>query len=242
MSDLVLHRGGWEATKAELAAIPLPPETASYVPVPHRRLVEELEIHIPRFGFAIGRQQFALARDGQQMFGVLSCMNGHDGADYALAIGIRNSYDRSLAIGIVAGSHVFCCDNLAFHGEVTAERKHTVNVFRDLPDMLYRMLGKVSTFRDRQDREIAAMKEIQVEPRLADHLLIESVRTDALPASRIPQVIEAWDNPKYPEFEPRNAWSLFNAFTDVMKSRSPQLQMDSTLRLTNVFRKELQLV
>jgi len=239
MSDLIVHAGGWKASRADLASVPLPEETASYVPVPHQRLIEELELHIPRFGFTITQETFALARDGAQMFGVISAINGSNQSDYCLAIGVRNSYDRSLAVGIVTGSRVFCCDNLAFSGEVQAERKHTVNVFRDLPDMLYRMLGNVSVMKARQDAEIQAMKLLPLATRDADHLMVEAVRRDALPASKLPLVLEAWENPKHPEFEERNAWSLFNAFTEVSKSRSPQLQMDSTLRLSNVFRSAL---
>ena len=83
------------------------------------------------------------------MFGVLSCRNGLPDRDHCLALGIRSSYDRSLAVGLVAGSRVFCCDNLAFSGEVTMHRKHTVNVFRDLPDLIYRMLSQVAAMRER---------------------------------------------------------------------------------------------
>lgn len=239
MDSVLVHRGGWEATRGDLAAVPLPPETQSYVPVSHVRLIEELELHVPRFGLTVVKESFALAREGSQMFAVLSCTNGHNMTDYCLAIGVRNSYDRSLAVGIVTGSRVFCCDNLAFSGEVQAERKHTVNVFRDLPDMLYRMLGKVTVMKARQDQEIQAMKLLPLDVRAADHILVEAVRRDALPASKLPQVIQAWEKPRHEEFQERNAWSLFNAFTDVTRSRSPQLQMDSTLRLTKVFRSAL---
>jgi hypothetical protein len=30
-------------------------------------------------------------------------------------------------------------------------------------------------------------------------------------------VLEEWRRPKHPEFADRNAWSLFNAFTEVQK-------------------------
>jgi len=105
-NQLVLHRGGWEATKADLAAVPVPSETDSYVPVPHGRFVEEVELHVPRFGLTITDARYALARDGLQMFGVLTCTNGGNHPDYALAIGLRNSYDRSLSAGLIAGSRL----------------------------------------------------------------------------------------------------------------------------------------
>lgn len=239
--QLVLHRGGWEATKADLAAVPVPEETDSYVPVPYGRFVEEVELHVPRFGLTITDARYALARDGMQMFGVLTCANGQGHADYALALGLRSSYDRSLSVGLVAGSRVFCCDNLSFSGEAGANRKHTVNVFRDLPDLIYRMLSKISSMQSRIHREIEAMKAQELSLEMADHLMVEAVRRNVLPASNLPKVIDAWEKPAHEEFAPRTAWSLFNAFTETQKSRSPRVQMDSGLRLASTFRSALAL-
>ena len=70
---LVVHRGGWEATKADLSSVPVPEPTESYYPVPYGRFVEEVELHVPRFGLSVQSSAFALARDGNQMFGVLTC-------------------------------------------------------------------------------------------------------------------------------------------------------------------------
>ncbi len=238
-SPLVLHRGGWEATKADLASVPVPDPTESYHPVPYNRFVEEAELHVPRFGLRIQSSQFALAREGNQMFGVLTCANGHDAGDYALAIGLRNSYDRSLSVGLVAGTRVFCCDNLAFSGEVQMHRKHTVNVFRDLPDLIYRMLGQVAVLKARTDEEIAGMKLMPLTSERAHHLMIEAVVANVLPASRLPKVIEAWEASRHEEFRPRTAWSLFNAFTENQKGVSPRAQMEGSLRLSTLFRREV---
>jgi hypothetical protein len=240
--SLMLHRGGWSATLADLAAVPVPEPTTSYHPVPYGRLVEEIKLHLPRFGLAVAREEYALAREGGQMFGVLSCRNGRPDQDYCLALGLRSSYDRSLSVGLVTGSRVFCCDNLAFSGEVTMHRKHTPNVFRDLPDLIYRMLSQVSSMRERTDGEIAAMKIRELTPPAAHHLMVEAIRASVLPASRLPKVIEAWEDPKHEEFTPRTAWSLFNAFTEVQKGSGPRSQMEGSLRLSALFRSELQLI
>lgn len=105
-ATLVIHRGGWEATKADLACVPVPESTESYHAVPYHRFIEEVELHVPRFGLTVRSSQFALAREGGQMFGVLTCSNGTPHKDYALAIGVRNSYDRSLAVGLTLGSRL----------------------------------------------------------------------------------------------------------------------------------------
>ncbi len=239
---LMLHRGGWEATRADLAAVPVPEATESYQPVPYGRFIEEVELHVPRFGLTIQSEQFALAKGGNQMFGVLTYSNGHGARDYALALGLRSSYDRTISVGIATGGvKCFVCDNLAFLGEVTLHRKHTVNVFRDLPDLIYRMLSQVSSMRERTDGEIAAMKVRELPQSHAHHLMVEAIRANVLPASRLPKVIEAWEEPAHEEFTPRTAWSLFNAFTEVQKGAPPRAQMEGSLRLSSLFRRELQL-
>jgi len=120
-------------------------------------------------------------------------------------------------------------------------RKHTVNVFRDLPDLIYRMLSQVSAMRERTDSEIAAMKARDLPQRHAHHLMVQAVKDGVLPASRLPLVIEGWESPRHEEFAPRTAWSLFNAFTEVQKSASPRAQMEGSLRLSSLFRNELSL-
>jgi hypothetical protein len=57
----------------------------------------------------------------------------------------------------------------------------------------------------------------------------------------LPLVIEGWKFPRHEAFAPRTAWSLFNTFTEVQRSASPRAQMEESLRLSSLFRRELQL-
>ncbi|MBI4426276.1 MAG: hypothetical protein HY567_01760 [Candidatus Kerfeldbacteria bacterium] len=93
--------------------------------------------------------------------------------------------------------------------------KDATHVFGDVPDLIYRMLSQ--SMRERIDDEIAAMKVRELPPAYAHHLMVEAVKANVLPASRLPKVIEAWDEPRHEEFRPRTAWSLFNAFTEVAR-------------------------
>ena len=134
---------------------------------------------------------------------------------------------------------MFVCDNLAFHGETRASRKHTANVFRDLPDMIYRMLTAVSSMKSKMDDEIAVMKGTRLTRGQAHDVMVRAIRSNALPASRLPLVIAGYDELDSSDFEPETAWALFNSFTAVIGQQSPWQQMDNTLRLTSVFREAL---
>ena len=66
--------------------------------------------------------------------------------------------------------------------------------------------------------------------------------TPALESVTVPvSAAEAWEESKHEEFYPRTAWSLFNAFTEVQKGSPPRAQMEGSLRLSALFRRELQL-
>ena len=70
------------------------------------------------------------------------------------------------------------------------------------------MLSQVQVLQARTVAEIDAMKARALEPPEADHLMVESIRANALPASLLPKVLEAWERPWQPElFGGRNAWS-----------------------------------
>ncbi len=83
------------------------------------------------------------------------------------------------------------------------------------------------------------MQERSISQSWVDHLLMRAMVADVLPASRLPKVLEAWEEPRHAEFQPRTAWSLFNAFTEVGKTRSPRQPVEDPLRLTQVFREVL---
>jgi hypothetical protein len=60
------------------------------------------------------------------------------------------------------------------------------------------------------------------------------VDAGALPASSIPKVLHEYGEPFLPDFHPRTAWSLHNAFTEVMKEK-PHLVPERTRNLQRCF-------
>jgi len=55
----------------------------------------------------------------------------------------------------------------------------------------------------------------------AHDIIIRSVDCAAITPAQIPGVLDQWRNPAHEAFQPRNAWSLFNAFTEVHKEINP---------------------
>ena len=71
-------------------------------------------------------------------------------------------------------------------------------------------------------------------------MVVKALDGGATLPRRLPQVLDEWRKPRHQEFEPRTAWSLFNAFTESMKSAGDiGTHVGRTSRLHRVFDEEL---
>jgi len=57
--------------------------------------------------------------------------------------------------------------------------------------------------------------------REAHDLVVRAVDCRVISTGQIPRVLAEWRTPRFEDFRPRNAWSLFNAFTEVLKVGNP---------------------
>lgn len=217
MGYLTLHSGGRLASLEEVCNVTTPRPSGIWRPIPHEMVVQRITEELQSTSLQVVHQEFGLSHDDARMFGIMELRNGSNRDDFALIAGIRNSHDKSFPIGLACGSRVFVCDNLAFSGEVVIRRKHTTNVMRDLPSLLNRAVYKLTELRQHQASRIDAYKLRQICQAEAHDILIRGMRAGVVAASKLPKVLAEWDEPKHEDFRERTLWSLFNAFTEVMK-------------------------
>ena len=228
---LLLHCGGEHVDLTDLQAIPLPEETQSYKPVGHYDLALNLaEIATGLLsGHTLVNSQYGIAREGKQMFGVHTFKNGSE--ELGLSIGFRNSYDKSMSVGIAVGASVFVCDNLALTGDITVMRKHTTNVLNDLEEMaittIYRSQSNFRRIADDAD----VMSRISIEDDQVYQLMGLLYGNGILTPRQLPVVKKEWHKPSYLDFEPRNLWSFYNACTEALKSSPPSKIMEKHIAL-----------
>lgn len=213
--SMVLHCGGELVSRDEIDSTPIPESTHTWTPVPHGDVIRMVEDSIQGGGLKITDSQFALARNGQRMFGTITLAGG---TDYATVIGVRNSHDKSFPVSFCLGSRVFVCDNLAFSSEVVVKTKHSRFVLDRLPRLVNEGVARLIDKRGQQAQRIEAYKETEVKglPHLHD-LVLRSYRAHAIPARAISEVLEEYEAPRHPEFQEPTLWSYFNACTEVLK-------------------------
>lgn len=233
MNELVLHRGAVKATRGELDLIPVPAPTESYQPVSHFDLASKL-VTIGQdilTDYTLIGENYGLARNGQQLFAVLKFKKGE--GDMALSVGFRNSYDKSMTVGLCCGASVFVCDNLALHGQIAVMKKHTKNVWTALEDLAITTLYKSQHTYQQIVADSEAMRGNPVDDDTAFGLIGYLFGHDVLSPRMLPVVKDNWLKPAHPDFHDRNAWSFYNACTEALKAAPPQTVMERHIELHN---------
>jgi hypothetical protein len=224
MQGLSLHCGSNAVERNQLALVPTPKATETWYPIPHAALLGQVEDQLKRNGLDIVHQAHALGHDGDRYFGLLEVRNGDAAHDFGLVVGVRNSHDMTFPAGLVIGSHVFVCDNLAFSGEIRIARKHTRFIDRDLPQLVEVAVGRLAEQRHKQEVRFLSYKQTELADRGAHDLVIQAMDARVLPVTRIPDVLNEWRHPKHPEFaESKTVWRLFNCFTEIAKGSLDRL-------------------
>ncbi len=221
MNELILHRGGNLVTKADLDLVPLPEATDSYLPVSHYHLADKL-LTISQdllTDYVLVGEQYALARQGNQLFAILNFKRDH--SELGLSVAFRNSHDQSMSIGLAIGASVFICDNLALNGEIAVMKKHTKNVWNALEDLAISTLYRAGKNFQKVIADADRMKTIPINNRNAFELMGYLFGQDIISPRQLTTVKDEWLKPSHQEFQPRNKWSFFNAVTEALKSCPP---------------------
>ncbi len=221
MSTLLLHGGSQEVSQEELVAVPTPVATKTWTPIPHVELLDAVRREITCSGLTVAKETLGISnarngRLGDRFFGLLEIKSDQN-MDYAIEIGVRNSHDFSIPAGLCVGSMVLICSNMAFSAEIVIARRHTRNLRRDLPRLITGAVAQLADLRRQQDRRFDAYQNTVIGDLQLHDLAIRSMDAGVIAASKLPRVLAEYRQPNHPEFEGRTVWSLFNAYTSVLK-------------------------
>ncbi|HWH56506.1 MAG TPA: DUF932 domain-containing protein [Terriglobales bacterium] len=216
--------------RTELEQIPVPDATPTHKPIPHHTIVEALVETLSFRHIGVVNEEYAVSNDGMKMFGVLDLETQMDGCRFS--IGIRNSHDKSLRLGMTAGIRVFVCSNMAFSGEFTPVlAKHSKSF--NLIDTLAVGVDRIQRNFEPMQRQVEGWRQTQITDERAKLIFYSAFIDGKLeaPRSLLPEVHRLYFEPEYPEFSQRTLWSLSNAFTSAFKKLDPVPQFKATAKL-----------
>ena len=216
--------------RTELAQIPVPQATRTHRPVPHHQIVEALVETLSFRHIGVVNEEYAVSADGMKMFGVLDLETQMEGARFS--IGVRNSHDKTLRLGLCCGLRVFVCWNMAFCGDFQPVlAKHTKSF--NLIDMLSVGVDRIQRNFEPMRRQVETWRQTQISDEQAKLIFYSAFVEEKLdaPKSLLTDVHRLYFKPEYPEFAARTMWSLSNAFTSAFKMLDPIPQFKVTAKL-----------
>jgi len=214
-SDLITHCGARVVTREQLDGVEAPPATGTWFPVKHASVVDAVSRTLTDAGFAVRAAKFALSRGDARMFSTMD-LDSPLAPGVSLAVGIRNSTDKTFPLGFCAGSKVFVCDNLAFRSDLLVRRKHTRFGRDRFEEAIAQAVQSLDGFRSAESERIRRFQGADLTDQAADSLILRGYERGMVTHRQLPAVIKEWREPSFQEFQPRSLWSLLNAFTTAL--------------------------
>lgn len=213
---LMLHAGANPIDYTELAKLITPEPTATHVPLAHHRIVDTVRHMLSFYGHTVTEEHHGVTEDGAKYFGVL-CLESKYG-NYQDMIGLRNSHDKTMPIGIAFGSRVFVCDNMAFIADHVVRRKHTIKARHELPALISEIVEPLADQRESQHRKMVTYQGTELVEQEVNHAVMQMYRNKVINLQRIDDVLEAYEEPPH-DWGDRTAWRLFNAATFALSGK-----------------------
>ena len=247
MKGFMNHCGGRHITREELGKLTNPvPMTETHYPIRHDYFLKEVQNALENAGYKIVHEEFSLQRflskkDGKltqdNMFGLMELRNCNNHEDMAKLVGLRNSSTMQFRANMGCGNRVFVCDNLSFSANIVVGRRHTKNIFKDLPKMLSGAITELNKQFEENEKRVEAYKAHSLDRLTAHDIIMVAMRAGAIPPSMLKPWVNTFYNPTHDAFKNRDCWSLYNAFTEVAKKWSYPTMQDRTHLLTKVMDK-----
>jgi hypothetical protein len=234
-SNLILHSGGRVVSPDELNSIKAPPPKGRWFPLSHGSVLTRVKDALAEAGYVVRNERLGLSRKNHCFFGVLDLATPL-AEGVSLAVGVRNSTDKSFSLGFCAGNRVLVCDNLAFRSELLVKRKHTRYGEQRFIQDVFQAVASLRDFKEMEEARIKAMQQTELTGDKADSLILNAFEKGIVSAPALPAVIKQWREPDYDEFKERTYWSLMNAFTFALRdvaTSNPQRFSLLTMRLSH---------
>ena len=226
MNGLMLHCGSEAANLDQVKAVPVPQATDTWYPVAYGEAVDYMKAQAARvLGLEVESEGYGLNAKGDQMFALLTMKT--DSTEGGLSIGMRQSYNKSLALATAVGRQVFVCDNLMFSGDAfQVIRKNTKNVWADFRRMVAAQLQGALGHYAQMEKDTALMKAMPCHLDRGFAVLGVALGKGLLTPTQATVAYGDWRKPRHEEFSDRNVWSLYNAVTEGLKKGAPARLLD----------------
>jgi hypothetical protein len=216
--SLILHCGGVPATYDQLCAIPTPPRTSTYSPVPYKSLVDLARTEIRSIGLEVDKEAFGINREGGQFFGVITTRG--TGELHNPSLGLRSSHDKSLSNQCAIGDWLTVCDNMAFTTNGTVvQRQHRGDAFHDFGRLVRNQLRSALDIHHELTMDFDAFRNVDISQDRGFELIGRALGHEILKPTQANIAMRDWRTPRHnvDSFKERTLYALYQCFTEGLK-------------------------
>jgi len=229
-ATLSAHGGTKLITREELALVPTPADTKTHHPVPHALVPDIIDNLVDQRGWAFAeteeRYKFSISKDGAKMFGVTKVaipdVRVDELGEFQMAIGFRNSHDKTFALRLAIGTDVFVCDNLMFTGDLQVRRIHTCRI--DPWDAMNQGFDMIPGAANNLAKWFGELRELQVTENDGVAILAECVERKALPIFSFMEArtnfLKAYAGDNETILHGDTMWGVYQAVTEQFKNHN----------------------
>ena len=198
----------------------VPATTRTYSPLSHLDLITSVKEQLDKRGLTIKDERYQENRKGQQMFGHLT-VEGFNG-EQDMCLGFRNSYDKSMQVGVVGGSRVIVCSNMMFAGDFKALAMHNGNLVQEMNTMLGKAADRLEEHYRKLQLDSEKMKQVEVNPRIIHEILGELFYSESVVSEAQLRIIRG-ELREQTNFGDGSLWDIYNHTTEALKTTASGL-------------------
>jgi len=219
VSKGVSERVSEQVVRAE----PQPAFTESWHPFSHAIVLDAVAAACKKFNLKVMRKEYSI-RKNSKMFASWEVRSTsgilvRKEKEFDLAIGIRNSIDKTHSVGLCAGERITVCDNLMFSGDFVIFRKHTGRLEIEeiefyAEEALDALLPKMNHFHKWHEK----LKATKLTYDQASLLTVAAMKQDLIPSSKFPQFYDLFYVRESKYANTLHGWH--GAATEIMRENS----------------------
>lgn len=219
-----------------------PKPTSTWYPVPHLDVADTVVKTLEGRGYRIENESWILAKRGLRLFGVIDLtvpLTRFDapGKGTKISLGVRSSFDKKIPLGIVAGSRVVVCSNLAFSGEISYKRRHTRNGLDDFRRQIEESIDRLPAFQSMEAARFDSWMNHELIDHQADALVLALFESGIIGLRQFKPVMDELRNPSFDDFAGKiTVWSLFNRITTALRKRAEQRGISHASETSQIMR------
>ena len=247
MNNSSICMKGTQATKEEVyTASPFIWDNP-YAVISNKDIMDKIEDNLHHLGIEVVSENYRAARTKTGIIkGVIGEWNlASNNSDFGTRLAFRNSYDKSMSFAFVIGGNIFVCSNGMIRGDYGLKRVHKGVAFDDAMKSIDDGFESVNKNFNILEEQIGYMKEIKVDKELSYKLIgdlfFEQSAISLEQLNVVKRELFESENFLHINDEGFNAYSLYNAVTESLKSSHPLNYVKNHTALHTLFENQFNL-